>query len=66
MHQDKLLKKERDEKKLEMERAVAYCKQNYCKGWKAISDLNLKYCKDPRTVNSHLIKDFDSGDEQRI
>ena len=49
-----------------MEGAVAYCKQNNCKGWKAISDLNLKHCKDPRNINSHLIKDFASVDEQRI
>lgn len=49
-----------------MERALTYCKENNCKGWKAISDLNLKYCKDPRTINSHLIKDFAAGDKQTI
>ena len=49
-----------------MESAVSYCKENNCKGWKAINDLNLIYCKDPRTINRHLIKDFAAGDEQRI
>ena len=66
LHQEKLLKKERDKKKLEMEMALAYCKENNCKGWKAISDLNLKYCKDPRTINNHLIKNFAAGDKEKI
>ena len=55
-----------DEKKKEIIAAVAYCRENNCKGYKAISALNLQYCKDARTINAHLERDFEAGKERQI
>ena len=66
MHHEKELKKKRDEKKAEIQRAVDYCRANNCRGYKAIKDLDLKLCKDPRTINSHLEKEIIPGGEVRI
>ena len=55
-----------DAKKKEIAEAVDYCRKNKCKGYKAISALNLQYCKDPRTINAHLEKDFEAGKERQI
>ena len=49
-----------------MQQAVAYCRHNNCKGYKAIADLNLQYCKDPRTINACLEKEVVAGEKQRI
>ena len=65
MHHEKELKK-REEKKAEIEKAVAYCRANNCKGYKAIADLNLKLCKDPRTINHHLSREVVPGGDIRI
>ena len=66
MHHEKELKKKRDEKKAGIEKAVAYCCANNCKGYKAIADLNLKFCKDPRTINHHLSREVVPGGDVRI
>ena len=66
MHHEKELKKKREEKKAEIEKAVAYCRANNCKGYKAIADLNLKLCKDPRTINHHLSREVVPGGDIRI
>ena len=66
LHQEKENRKKMDAKKKEIEEAVAYCRENNCKGYKAISDLNLQYCKDPRTINAHLEKDFQAGKNRMI
>ena len=55
-----------DVKKKEIEEAVAYCRENNCKGYKVISDLNLQHCKDPRTINAHLENDFQAGKNRMI
>ena len=34
---------------------------NNCKGYKAIADLNLKLCKDPKTINHHLSREVVPG-----
>ena len=44
MHLEKELKKKKEEK-AEIEKAMAYCHANNCRGYKAIADLNLKLCK---------------------
>ena len=41
-------------KRAEIIRAVKYCQENNCKGWKALKDLNLKYVKSPLTINKYL------------
>ena len=61
MHHEKELKKKREEKNAEIEKAVAYCRENNCKGYKAIADLNLKLCKDPKTINYHLSREVVPG-----
>ena len=33
---------------------VEYCRENSCKGYRAIKELDLKYVKDARTINKHL------------
>ena len=65
MHHEKELKKKRDEK-VEIKKVVAYCCANNCKGYKAIADLNLKFCKDPRTINHHLSREVVPGGDIRI
>ena len=60
------LKKKREEKKAEIEKAVASCHANNCKGYKAIAELNLKLCKDPRTINCHLSREVVPGGDVRI
>ena len=50
---------------MEMERAVQYCRDNNCKGYKAIADLSLEYIKDARTINQHLEGNVITGDEKR-
>ena len=42
-------------KQIEIEQAVKYCRENNCKGYKAIADLGLKSVKDGRTINQHLM-----------
>ena len=66
MHHEKEIQKKREAKKKEIEQAVIYCRENSCKGYKAITDLNLKFCKDPRTINARLEKEVVAGEEQRI
>ena len=61
MHHEKELKKKREEKNAEIEEAVVYCHENNCKGYKAIADLNLKLCKDPKTINHHLSREVVPG-----
>ena len=46
--------------------AAEYCRANSCKGYKAIADVNLQYCKDARTINAHLEKEVVAGEKQRI
>ena len=65
-HQEKENRKKMDAKKKEIEEAVAYCRENNCKGYKAISDLNLQYCKDPRTINAHLERDYEAGKKRQM
>ena len=65
-HQEKENRKKMEAKKKEIEEAVASCKENNCKGYTAISALNLQYCKDPRTINAHLERDFQAGKERQI
>ena len=66
MHHEKELKKKWEENKVEIEKAAAYCHANNCKGYKAIADLNLKLCKDPRTINHHLSWEVVPGGYVRI
>ena len=66
MHHEKELKKKREEKKAEIEKAVAYCFVNNCKVYKAIADLNLKLCKDPRTIDHHFSREVVPGGDVRI
>ena len=66
MHHEKELKKKWEENKVEIEKAAAYCHANNCKGHKAIADLNLKLCKDPRTINHHLSREVVPGGYVRI
>ena len=55
-----------DAKKKEIAEALNYCWKNNCKGYKAISALNLQYCKDPRTINAHLERDFEARKKRQI
>ena len=69
LHQEKENRKKMDAKKKEIEEAVAYCRENNCKGYKAISDLNQFSANsdlDPRTINAHLEKDFQAGKNRMI
>ena len=66
MYHERELKMKRDEKKAEIKKAVAYCCANNYKGYKAIADLNLKFCKDPRTINHHLSREVVPGGDVRI
>lgn len=66
LHHERELKKKRDTKKKEIEAAVAYCRANNCKGYKAIADLNLEHCKDARTINHHIEKEVVAGGKQKI
>ena len=42
LHHEKEEKKKRDAKNAKLEMAVKYCKDNNCKGYKAVKALNLK------------------------
>ena len=55
-----------DPKKKEIAEAVNYCRKNKCQGYKAISTLNLQHFKDPRTINTHLERDFEAGKMRQI
>ena len=66
MHHEKELKKKREEKKAEIQKVVAYCHANNCKGYKAIADLNLKLCNDSRTINHHFSREVVPGGDVRI
>ena len=51
-------------KQFELEQAVKYCRDNNCKGYKAIADLGLLYIKDARTINWHLQGMVITGDKE--
>ena len=53
-----------EDKNKELDRAVKYCKDNKCKGYKAITDLQLQLIKDPRTINQHLAGNVITGNEK--
>lgn len=54
-------------KNKQLEEAVKYCKENICKGYKALSALNLQDCLDARTVNKYLEEVvIGGGSQQRI
>ena len=59
LHQEKENRKRVDAKKKKITEAVDYCYKNKCKGYKAISALNLQYCKGQRTINAHLERYFE-------
>ena len=61
---DKIAAKRIKDKKEEIEMAVKYCRENDCKGYKAIKDLDLKYVKDARTINQHLSGKVATGNEK--
>ena len=52
-------------KQIEIEQAVKYCKENNCKGYKAIVDLGLLYVKDGNTINQHVKGNIIPGDEKK-
>ena len=52
-------------KKREIEEAEKYCKKHICKGYKAIATLNLKYIKDPHTINQQLSGNVITGEEKK-
>ena len=64
MHHEKENTKRIEAKRLEIESAVKYCRENNCKGYRAIADLNLQYVKDPQTINSRLSGKVTTGDEK--
>ena len=66
LHHEKLETKRMEEKKREIEKAVKYCRENNCKGYKTIATLNLKYIKDPRTINQHLSGNVITGEEKKL
>ena len=51
-------------KKEELEMVVEYCRENSCKGYRAIKELDLKYVKDARTINKHLGGQVATGNEK--
>ena len=53
-----------EEKRNEIERAVQYCRENNCKGYKAIAELDLQHVKDARTINQHLSGKVSTGNEK--
>ena len=64
LHHEKVNAKKLDDKKEEINRAVQYCRDNNCKGYKAINDLSLIHVKDPRTINQHLQGNVTTGNEK--
>ena len=64
LHHEKLHAKKMEDKNKELGRAVKYCKDNKCKGYKAITDLQLQLIKDPRTINQHLAGNVITGNEK--
>ena len=65
LHDEKVSAKKMKAKKMEIEKAVKYCRDNNCKGYKAIAELGLVYVKDARTINQHLQGKVVTGDEKR-
>jgi hypothetical protein len=65
LHHEKMSAKKMKVKQLEIEKAVKYCRDNNCKGYKAITDLGLQYVKDARTINQHLQGNVITGDEKK-
>ena len=62
-HEKEVRKRSNQKKKL-IEEAVAYCREQKCKGYKAVTDLELDL--DPRTVNYHLEREYVRGEDQKI
>ena len=52
------------EKKKELEKAITYCKENNCKGYKAVKALYLHHIKDPQTINKHPSGNVVTGQEK--
>ena len=64
LHNDRVASKHSDDKKKELEQAVQFCKQNNCKGYKALQSLDLVRIKDPRTIYKHLAGTIVTGEEK--
>ena len=65
LHHEKVSAKKMEVRNDEMRRAVQYCRDNNCKGYKALKDLGLQYVKDARTINQHLLGNVTTGDEKQ-
>ena len=61
---EKIHAKKIQEKRHEIEMAVQYCRDNSCKGYRAIAELDLQHVKDPRTINQHLSGKVRTGNEK--
>ena len=64
LQHEKLGAKRKAEKSEEIERAIKYCKEHNCRGYKAISELNLQFVSDARTINKHLDGKVVTGNEK--
>ena len=51
---EKLFQRKKNERRVELQKAVDYCRQNNCRGYKALHDLDMKYVKSPLTINNAL------------
>ena len=65
LHGEKVSAKKMKAKKMEIEKAVKYCRDNNCNGYKTITELGRVYVKDPQTINQHLQGKVVTGDEKK-
>lgn len=54
LHHERQDQRKRHAREEEMKRVLEYCREQNCRGYKAITELDLLYIKDPRTINQHL------------
>ena len=41
-------------KRAEIIKAVQFCRDNNCKGWRCLAENNFQYLKSPLTINKYL------------
>ena len=66
MHHEKELKKKRRRRRWRSRKLWRIAVRTIARATKAIADLNLKLCKDPRTINHHLSREVVPGADVRI
>ena len=65
LHHEKVSAKKMKAREDEIKRAVQYCQDNNCKGYKALKNLDLQFVKDARTINQHLFGKVTTGLEKQ-